>query len=85
MIGVVLGAGYFLWSYQKVFQGPTNPKYTGLQDVNGLEKLTLWPLAIITVVLGVYPKLYLDLVNPTMNALSQHMAQSFPWLKGVAH
>jgi NADH-quinone oxidoreductase subunit M len=83
VIGVVLGAGYFLWSYQKVFQGPTNPKYASLEDVNGLEKLTLWPLAIIIVVLGVYPKLYLDVVNPTINALSQHMA--FPWLKGVAH
>ena len=85
VIGVVLGAGYFLWSYQKVFQGPINPKYAGLEDVNVLEKVTLWPLAIITVVLGVYPKLYLDIVNPAINALSQHMAGSFPWLKGVAH
>jgi NADH-quinone oxidoreductase subunit M len=85
VIGVVLGAGYFLWSFQKVFQGPINPKYADMKDVNGLEKLTLWPLALTIVLLGVYPKLYLDLVNPSIQALSQHMAVSFPWLKGVAH
>jgi NADH-quinone oxidoreductase subunit M len=70
VIGVVLGAGYFLWSYQKVFQGPVNPKYAALEDVTLLEKVTLWPLAIITVLLGVYPRLYLDVVNPSINALS---------------
>jgi NADH-quinone oxidoreductase subunit M len=85
VIGVVLGAGYFLWSYQKVFQGPVNPKYADLQDVNLLEKVTLWPLAIITVVLGVYPKLYLDVVSPSIQALSQHMAQSFPWLRALGN
>ncbi len=83
VIGVVLGAGYFLWSYQKVFQGPVNPKYAALEDVTLLEKVTLWPLALITVLLGVYPRLYLDLVAPSINALSNHMG--FPWLKGVAH
>ena len=85
VIGVVLGAGYFLWSYQKVFQGPINPKYANMEDVNGLEKLTLWPLAIITVVLGVYPRLYLDIVSPSINALSNHMGQVFPWLRAVAN
>jgi len=79
VIGVVLGAGYFLWSYQKVFQGPLNPKYEGLKDMNWLEKLCVWPLAIITVVLGVAPGFYLDLIDPAMRRLSASM--DFPWLR----
>ncbi|MFN3484769.1 MAG: NuoM family protein [Planctomycetota bacterium] len=83
VLGVVLGAGYFLWSYQKVFLGPLNPKYQNLQDMSFREKLTVWPLAVIVVVLGVYPKLYLDVINPTMARLSADLAQVFPWLRGA--
>jgi NADH-quinone oxidoreductase subunit M len=84
VLGVVLGAGYFLWSYLKVFQGPLNPKYKDLPDVTLLEQATLWPLVIITVVLGVYPSLYLDVVGPSLNALSSHLAANgFTWLQGM--
>ncbi len=83
VIGVVLGAGYFLWSYQKVFLGPLNPKYENVTDMSAREKLTLWPLAIIVVVLGVYPALYLDLVGPSIQKLVSQMAVTIPWLKGA--
>ena len=79
--GVVLGAGYFLWSYQKVFQGPLNPKYANLTDMNALEMVTVWPLAIIAVILGVYPSLYLNVIQPSINALSEHM--QMPWVTGL--
>ena len=81
VLGVVLGAGYFLWSYQKVFQGPLNPKYANLEDMNLREMVTVWPLAILAVVLGVYPALYLNLIQPTINRLSEHMAM--PWVAGA--
>jgi NADH-quinone oxidoreductase subunit M len=81
VVGVVLGAGYFLWSFQRVFQGPLNPKYKDLPDMNAREIATIWPLAIITVVLGVYPALYLDLIQPAMTKLSEHMAM--PWVTGA--
>ncbi|HVE43453.1 MAG TPA: NADH-quinone oxidoreductase subunit M [Planctomycetota bacterium] len=77
--GVVLGAGYFLWSYQKVFQGPLNPKYANLEDISVREMITVWPLAILAVILGVYPSLYLDVIQPAINNLATHMAM--PWLK----
>ena len=46
--------------------------------MTALEKFTVWPLAIITVVLGVYPALYLDVVNPTLVLLSKQIGM--PWL-----
>ena len=76
----VVRAGDFLWSYQKVFQGPLNPKYANLKDMNLLEMVTIWPLAILSVVLGVYPSFYLDIIQPSINALSEHMAM--PWVTG---
>jgi len=79
--GVVLGAGYFLWSYQKVFQGPLNPKYATLSDMNPLEMVTVWPLAIIAVILGVYPSFYLNIIMPSINALAVHM--QMPWVTGM--
>jgi len=79
--GVVLGAGYFLWSYQKVFQGPLNPKYASLTDMNALEMVTVWPLAIMTVILGIYPSFYLNVIQPSVNQLAEHMRM--PWVTGM--
>ncbi|MBV8878750.1 MAG: hypothetical protein JO332_02190, partial [Planctomycetaceae bacterium] len=73
--------GYFLWSYQKVFQGPLNPKYANLTDMNALEMTTVWPLAIISVILGVYPSFYLNIIQPSINALAEHMRM--PWVTGM--
>jgi NADH:ubiquinone oxidoreductase subunit 4 (subunit M) len=46
--------------------------------MNLREKICVWPLAIITVVLGLYPALYLDMVGPSMNLLAHQVGM--PWL-----
>jgi NADH-quinone oxidoreductase subunit M len=69
--GVVLTAAYMLWTYQRVFLGPVNEKYKSLPEINARELATLVPLAIITVLVGVYPKFALDLLNTSMTALSK--------------
>jgi NADH-quinone oxidoreductase subunit M len=79
--GVVLGAGYFLWSYQKVFQGPLNPKYANLEDMTLRESVCIWPLAIICVILGIYPSFYLNVIQPSINLLSDHM--HMPWVSSL--
>jgi NADH-quinone oxidoreductase subunit M len=67
---VVLTAGYMLWMLQRVWLGPLNEKYASLPDVNLRELVTLVPLAVIVVILGVYPHAVLDLINPTLVALN---------------
>jgi NADH-quinone oxidoreductase subunit M len=67
---VVLTAGYMLWMLQRVWLGPVNEKYASLPDVSMREMVTLVPLAIIVIVLGVYPHAVLDLINPTLIALN---------------
>jgi NADH-quinone oxidoreductase subunit M len=68
---VVLTAGYMLWMLQRVWLGPINEKYASLPDVNMRELVTLVPLAVIVMILGVYPHAILDLINPSLVALNQ--------------
>ncbi|MBD3334290.1 MAG: NADH-quinone oxidoreductase subunit M [Candidatus Eisenbacteria bacterium] len=68
-IGIVLTAGYILWTLQRMFLGKVNEKYAGLPDMTGRELFTLVPLGIIVIVLGVYPKPVLDLMEVTLNHL----------------
>jgi NADH-quinone oxidoreductase subunit M len=77
--GVVLGAGYFLWSYQKIFLGPLNEKYRELPDINLRELVMLVPLSILTVVLGIRPGLLLGMIEPSMRMLSEQIGM--PWVK----
>ena len=72
---VVLTAGYMLWMLQRVWLGPVNEKYASLPDCSPREIVTLVPLAIIVVILGVYPHAVLDLINPTLLALNDTVSQ----------
>jgi len=68
-LGILLNAAYFLWAFQRMFFGPANEKYNDLPEINTREVLTLVPLAVITLILGVYPRPFLDLVAATLNVL----------------
>jgi NADH-quinone oxidoreductase subunit M len=67
---VVLTAGYMLWMLQRVWLGPVNEKYITMPDVSAREIVTLVPLAVIVMILGVYPHAVLNLINPTLLALN---------------
>src|SRR5512140_1683226 len=59
--GIVLGAAYMLWLYQRVFFGEvTHEENKSLQDVNLREILTLAPLIVLCVWIGVYPKPFFE-------------------------
>ena len=68
-LGILLNAAYFLWAFQRIFFGPANEKYNDLPDINKRELFTVVPLAVITLILGVYPRPFLDLVAATINVL----------------
>jgi len=62
--GVVLGAAYLLWLYQRVFFGPvTNEKNKNLPDLTPREIATLVPLIILAVWMGVYPKQFFRILE----------------------
>jgi len=57
VIGIILGAAYLLWLYQRVMFGAvTNPANEHLPDLNAREFATLVPLVLLAFWIGVYPK-----------------------------
>jgi NADH-quinone oxidoreductase subunit M len=67
--GVILGAVYLLHLFQKLMFGPiTNPKNETLQDLSLREKLVFAPLIGLIVFMGVYPKPFLERIDPTAQA-----------------
>ncbi len=69
--GIVLGASYMLWTFQRIFFGPLKEKYKTLPDINGRELFTLVPLGAIVIFLGVYPLPVLNLISTSLNYLNQ--------------
>ncbi len=70
-IGVILGAAYLLWTLQRMFFGELNEKYRTIDDIGTREIVSLVPLAVIVVYLGVRPMLLLD----TYQAAAVRLAQ----------
>ncbi|MBA2347388.1 MAG: NADH-quinone oxidoreductase subunit M [Solirubrobacterales bacterium] len=61
--GIVITAGLFLLALQRAFMGETPERLLGLADLTRREWLTLAPLLLLTVALGVYPRLALDAIH----------------------
>ncbi len=62
--GVVLGAAYLLWLYQRVFWGKvTHEANEKLRDLNWRELATLVPLVFFCFWIGLYPKPFLDFLH----------------------
>jgi NADH-quinone oxidoreductase subunit M len=70
-IGILLGAGYFLWTLQRVFFGnlflQKEDWKDKLVDLNFREKLTLFPLVALTLLLGILPSLVFDVTSSSVN------------------
>ncbi|MEA2274311.1 MAG: NADH-quinone oxidoreductase subunit, partial [Solirubrobacteraceae bacterium] len=63
-IGIVLGAAYLLWLYQRVFWGPLdNPANAAVPDVNRRELGMMLALIALMVWIGVYPKPLFDIIE----------------------
>jgi NADH-quinone oxidoreductase subunit M len=64
-VGIILGAAYMLWLYQRVFFGQvTNAANEPLKDLNTRETWQFAPLLILIFWIGVYPKPLLSYINP---------------------
>jgi NADH-quinone oxidoreductase subunit M len=62
--GIVLGAAYMLWLYQRVMFGKLdNPANETLRDLTVRELATFLPLIVLVFWIGIFPKPFLDLID----------------------
>ncbi len=74
--GLIIGAAYMLWLYQRVFFEETNPKVKGLKDLDFRETLALVPLLLLVLLIGCYPTPFLGFMHQSVAALMDHVHQA---------
>ena len=72
-LGILLGAGYMLWTMQRVFLGQLKEKWMSLKDLTGREYAMFIPLSLIILFIGIYPASMLNIMNSSVNAMVQFM------------
>ncbi|HNR34336.1 MAG TPA: NADH-quinone oxidoreductase subunit M [Candidatus Hydrogenedentes bacterium] len=59
-VGLLLTAGYILWTMQRVYLGKAKPEYEGYPDCNRWEFIAIAPLGVLCIVFGILPMLVLN-------------------------
>ncbi len=68
--GVILGAAYMLTMYKHVVFGPLkNPALETLTDLSPREVLSVLPIVVLIFWIGIYPKPFLNRIEPTVEVL----------------
>jgi NADH-quinone oxidoreductase subunit M len=84
-LGVILSAAYALWLYRKVIFGALEkPSLGAIKDLNYRELITLGPLAVLTILFGVFPKPVLDLSAASVAQLIERYQQATGAIKAAA-
>jgi NADH-quinone oxidoreductase subunit M len=70
VVGIVLSAGYILWTVQRVFHGPPLPEWSHLPDANRWwERIPVGALMLVILVVGVYPRVLIDVIEPSVRTV----------------
>ncbi|NBP84527.1 MAG: NADH-quinone oxidoreductase subunit M, partial [Mycobacteriaceae bacterium] len=77
-IALVLSAVYVLWMYQRMMTGPVTPGNEKVSDLRPREVAVVAPLIALLLVLGIYPKIALDVINPAVYDTLSSINQSDP-------
>jgi len=67
--GVIFGAAYFLWYYERAMFGPLVEGVQSLADLNAREKLICVALCVMIFWIGLYPAPFLNMMNPSIQAV----------------
>lgn len=74
---LILGAAYTLWMVKRVVFGDIkNDNVASLKDINAREALVLGSLAVLVLLLGIYPAPLLEVMHATVDNLLQQAVTS---------
>jgi NADH-quinone oxidoreductase subunit M len=77
--GIVLGATYMLWLYQRTMFGKVdNPANASLKDLSRREVATFVPLILLAVWIGLYPSPFLRRLESSVNRVVARVNAAYP-------
>jgi NADH-quinone oxidoreductase subunit M len=78
VLGIVLGAAYMLWLYQRVMFGKLeNPANKALPDLSMRELATFVPLIILAFWIGIYPNFFTKFLDQPVNAIVERVRADY--------
>ncbi|HJQ86907.1 MAG TPA: NADH-quinone oxidoreductase subunit M [Propionibacteriaceae bacterium] len=78
-LALVLAALYILIMYQRTMTGPASEEVKEkVTELNGRERLAMAPLVLLILLLGVFPKPMLSIIEPSTQATMQHVGVTDP-------
>lgn len=76
-VTLIFGAAYTLWMYKRVVFGAVANKQIGeLKDINAREFLVLGVLAVLVLVMGIWPQPFAEVLHTSVNELLAHVSYS---------
>lgn len=73
--GVVLAAGYILWTIQRVMFGPIKERFADITDVSGIQYVPIALLVIAIIVVGIFPSIISDVFASGVEPIAQSLEQ----------
>ncbi len=75
--GLILGACYMLWLYRRVIFGAlVREDLMSIRDMRATEIAAFAPLVVLTLLMGIYPSLFLDPMAASVDDLLRHLEAS---------
>jgi len=72
-LGIILGAGYMLWLYRRLFFGPLEkPEVQAMKDLSLREAAMFVPLIVLVLWIGIYPSSFRNIYASTMDNVLRH-------------
>jgi NADH-quinone oxidoreductase subunit M len=78
-LGVILGAAYMLWLIQRLFYGPESELTASkaADDLHFRELAVVWPLAVLMLVMGLAPSIWLTSIQTGAHPSQQSLSAPF--------
>ncbi|GAB4562555.1 MAG: NADH-quinone oxidoreductase subunit M [Anaerolineae bacterium] len=85
-VGVIIAAWYLLHAFREVMQGPLDkPENKGLRDLSAREIVLLVPIVALFFLIGLFPNLFLDRINPSVVQTQQVVVERLESAATLAH
>ena len=69
LVGILITAALFLRALQKIFTGETRGESVGFADLHGAEWMSIGPLLLLSLAIGIVPRFLLDVIEPAATLL----------------